>query len=163
MSTCSNSMSTCSYADNCSWALAHLLIRLINIYIVLWDLNTNIIYSNYFKILRLALVRFAVTGLPGLNLSLHGTLCPSTGLLSRNKCLWAHAQTVWALAQTVWALAHTLTANEQLLINLLIKLQRFPKKGHFWIVSLAEWAASFAGKYLIAASTYAVTKENTVH
>ena len=39
------------------------------------------------KILRLAWVRFAATGLPGLNLSLHGTLCPSTGLLSRNKCL----------------------------------------------------------------------------
>ena len=29
------------------------------------------------KILRLAWVRFAATGLSGLNLSLHGTLCPS--------------------------------------------------------------------------------------
>ena len=43
-------------------------------------------------VLAWAWVRFAVTGLPGLNLSLHfvslhGTLCPSTGLLSRNKCL----------------------------------------------------------------------------
>ena len=38
-------------------------------------------------VLAWAWVCFAVTGLPGLNLSLHGTLCPSTGPLSRNKCL----------------------------------------------------------------------------
>ena len=40
-------------------------------------------------VLAWAWVRFAVTGLPGLNLSLHGTLCPSTGLCvpPRDFCL----------------------------------------------------------------------------
>ena len=44
-------------------------------------------FTRSHDLLAWAWVRFAVTELPGLNLSLHGTLCPSTGLLSRNKCL----------------------------------------------------------------------------
>ena len=42
--------------------------------------KTYIIYANQFENLRWVWVSFAETGLTGLNLSLHGTLCPSTGL-----------------------------------------------------------------------------------
>ena len=88
-------------------------------------------------------------------------ICPSTGLCvpPRDFCLEINVYE----HMLKWH-EHLLKRCEHLLINLLIKVQRFSKTDHFGIVSgLAEWAANFAGKYLIAVSTYAVTKERTVH
>ena len=60
---------------------AHRYVRYCNTLIdrTVYVRKTYIIYANQFQSLRWVWVSFAETGLTGLNLSLHGTLCPSTG------------------------------------------------------------------------------------